>query len=160
MQTTFTIDQIGTAHADDENGFYIQLYDEYRSALLGLDGFSHATILWWFSKCDDEASRRTRIEEKPYKKGPAKLGVFATRSPLRPNPIAVSVAQITFIDIEQGILGLTYFDAIPDTPILDIKPYTPSVDRVEQPSVPDWCRHWPSSAEQSGDFDWENEFNF
>lgn len=35
-----------------------------------------------------------------------------------------------------------------------------SIDRVEEPSVPDWCSHWPKSAEQSGDFDWAAEFNF
>lgn len=44
--------------------------------------------------------------------------------------------------------------------ILDIKPYTPSVDRVEKPNVPKWCSHWPMSYEESGDFNWEDEFLF
>jgi hypothetical protein len=44
--------------------------------------------------------------------------------------------------------------------VLDLKPYTPSIDRVESPSVPEWCDHWPKSYEESGGFDWEAEFNF
>ena len=46
-----------------------------------------------------------------------------------------------------------------DSIILDLKPYTPSVDRVEKPSIPEWSSHWPLCCEESGDFDWENEFN-
>jgi tRNA (Thr-GGU) A37 N-methylase len=44
--------------------------------------------------------------------------------------------------------------------VLDLKPYMPSVDRIEKPKVPNWCSHWPKSYEESGDFDWEAEFNF
>ena len=40
------------------------------------------------------------------------------------------------------------------------KPYTPSIDRIENPGTPQWCSHWPKSYEESGDFDWEAEFNF
>ena len=47
-----------------------------------------------------------------------------------------------------------------DSIILDIKQYTPSIDRVENPNVPTWCRHWPLSYEESGNFDWEDEFLF
>jgi tRNA (Thr-GGU) A37 N-methylase len=44
--------------------------------------------------------------------------------------------------------------------IIDVKPYIPSIDRVENPIVPKWCSHWPLSYEESGNFDWENEFLF
>jgi len=47
-----------------------------------------------------------------------------------------------------------------NSPVLDIKPYIPSLDRVENPIVPDWYEHWPKSCEESGDFDWESGFNF
>ena len=57
-------------------------------------------------------------------------------------------------------MGLAYIDAENGTPVLDVKPYTPSLDRVERPDVPGWCAHWPKSAEASGDFDWEKVFNF
>ena len=58
------------------------------------------------------------------------------------------------------MIGLAYIDANDNTPLLDIKPYTPSMDRIESPTVPDWCSHWPKSLEESSDFPWENEFNF
>ncbi|MDR0958673.1 MAG: tRNA (N6-threonylcarbamoyladenosine(37)-N6)-methyltransferase TrmO, partial [Clostridiales bacterium] len=54
---------------------------------------------------------------------------------------------------------LTYIEAFDGSPVLDIKPYTPSLDRVELPNVPDWCSHWPKCYEQSGDFEWESEMN-
>ena len=57
-------------------------------------------------------------------------------------------------------MRIAYIDAHDNTPILDLKPYTPSFDRLEALVVPDWCRHWPMSLEQSGEFNWENEFNF
>lgn len=104
---------------------------------------------------------RTILEApKPYKKGPALMGIFSTRSPMRPNPIALSTVQVLNIDHEKGIIEIAYIDAHDGTPLIDIKPYTPSMDRVENPSVPKWCGHWPKSYEQSGDFDWQSEFNF
>jgi len=144
----------------DEDGFAMRIEPRYIPALQGMDGFSHAQILWWFDGCDNEESRNMLTEAKPYVRGPAMLGTFATRSPNRPNPLALSCAQITYIDHENGIVGLAYIDANPGSPVLDIKPYTPSLDRVEQPLVPEWCAHWPKNCESSGDFDWESEFNF
>ena len=102
----------------------------------------------------------TLLEEKPYVKGSARIGVFATRSPMRPNPIAVSSVGIAYVDEATATVGLYFIDAYPGSPVLDLKPYTPSIDRVESPSVPELCTHWPKSYEESGDFDWEVEFNF
>jgi tRNA (Thr-GGU) A37 N-methylase len=80
------------------------------------------------------------------------MGVFATRSPERPNPIALTTTEVMSIDFEEGIIKVTFFDANDNTPILDIKPYTPSFDRVETPDVPVWCSEWPKSTEESGNF--------
>ena len=63
-------------------------------------------------------------------------------------------------DYMSGLIQIAYIDANDKTPILDIKPYTPSLDRVENPQVPDWCSHWPHSLEESASFAWESEFNF
>lgn len=153
------IHPIGILHGT-EDGFFLQLEPKYLSALEGLDGFSHVQILWWFHGCDTPDARNLLTEEKPYTHGPSRLGVFATRSPNRPNPIALSCAAVTFIDHENGVIGLAYIDAQDGSPVLDIKPYTPSLDRVEAPETPAWCAHWPKNCETSGDFDWENEFNF
>lgn len=148
-------------HAECGAGEYrIVLEEPYRSGLSGLEGFSHLEILWWFNGCDNAQDRSVLTVEKPYVKGPETIGTFATRSPERPNPIGVSVCEVTKIDYERGIVTLAYFDAFTGTPILDIKPYTPSADKVEAPTVPDWCSHWPKNYEQSGDFPWEKEFNF
>lgn len=159
MDNSFTVKQIGVICADD-NGFRLELAPLYKEALNGLEGFSYINILWWFSGCDNEADRSVLSEAKPYTKGPATLGAFATRSPQRPNPIALSCAYVTYIDADNGVVGLAYIDADDQSPVLDIKPYTPSLDRVEAPEVPAWCKHWPNNVETSGDFDWESEFNF
>jgi len=62
--------------------------------------------------------------------------------------------------VDNGVIGLAYIDADDQSPVLDIKPYTPSLDRAETPRVPEWCGHWPKNVESSSDFDWESEFNF
>ena len=88
------------------------------------------------------------------------MGIFATRSPIRPNPIALTTAPVTYIDYENGVIHIAYMDANDNTPVLDIKPYTPSMDRIESPAVPAWCSHWTISQEESAAFPWEAPFNF
>lgn len=86
--------------------------------------------------------------------------MFAARSPERPNPIAVSSAAIAYVDEEKGVVGLYWIDALDGTPVLDLKPYTPGIDRIERPRTPARCAHRPRSYEESGGFDWAAEFNF
>ncbi len=143
-----------------EEGMFLALKKEYAAALKGLEGFRHIQVLWWFSKTDTVTERNVLEVKKPYKKAPQTVGVFATRAPERPNPIALTTAQVIHIDSENGMIQVAYIDAEDGTPILDIKPYTPSLDRVEVPGLPQWCSHWPSCVEESGEFDWESEFLF
>jgi tRNA-Thr(GGU) m(6)t(6)A37 methyltransferase TsaA len=143
---------------DDET--IIKLEKEFIPALSGLDGFGYIQVIWWFDGCDNADSRSKLMEKKPYKNGPDTLGIFATRAPERPNPIALTAVYVTYVDYDNGIIGLAYIDANDGSPVLDIKPYTPSLDRVEAIAVPDWCANWPKCVEESGKFDWENEFNF
>ena len=85
---------------------------------------------------------------------------LASLPPVRPGgPLALSCAGIIGLDEENGVIRLDYLDADDGSPVLDIKPYTPSLDRVEHPAVPVWCSHWPESVEASGDFDWEREIS-
>jgi len=155
----FRLDPIG--RVESEHGeFKVVLDKKYKDALIGLDGFTHAQIIWWFDGCDNEKDRSVLVNDKPYTNGPDVIGTFATRSPQRPNPIAVSVAEIVSVDTDTATVNLGYIDALTGTPVLDIKPYTPSADRVETAGVPAWCAHWPKSYEQSESFDWEKEFNF
>ena len=144
----------------NEKGMYLELEKEYIPALTNLSGFGCVNVFWWFHKNDNAQSRANLVESSPYKGSPDRLGIFATRSPERPNPIALTCVHVTYIDMENGIVGLAYIDAEDGSPLLDIKPYTPSFDRVEHPSVPDWCAGWPKNVETSGDFDWGSVFQF
>ncbi|AFQ43951.1 SAM-dependent methyltransferase [Desulfosporosinus meridiei] len=155
----FEITPIGKINLNDD-GMFIELEPRYIPALQGLDGFSHINVIWWFSDFDNEETRNIFETHQPYKNAPPVMGIFATRSPIRPNPLALTTAQVIGIDYAKGILQIAYIDANNGTPVLDIKPYTPSLDRAEIPSVPQWCSHWPKSLEESEDFNWENEFNF
>ncbi len=155
----FTIKSVGKVHIDD-GGMRIELKKEYIPALTNLEGFGYINVLWWFSQTDHFDARSKLTEKSPYKDSPELLGTFATRSPERPNPIALTCSYVTYLDCEKGIIGLAFIDAEDGTPVLDIKPYTPSFDRVENPIVPQWCADWPKSVETSGDFDWGSVFNF
>ncbi len=154
-----TVNPIGTVR-QGKDGALIQLFPQFSPALLELDGFSHIIITWWFSGCDDPASRKRVLVPKPYRDGPELMGTFATRSPERPNPIAISTTRLLSIDHAAATLRLAYFDADDGTPVLDVKPYTPSLDRVDKPIVPGWCARWPRSYERSGEFDWESVFQY
>ncbi|MNN86993.1 putative tRNA (adenine(37)-N6)-methyltransferase [compost metagenome] len=68
--------------------------------------------------------------------------MFATRSPVRPNPLGLTVARILSVDLDQGIVEVSGLDAYPGTPVLDIKAYFPSTDRVRQVRVPEWATSW------------------
>lgn len=143
-----------------EGMFQILIDKDHRTGLLGLEGFSHLTVIWWAHLFDKEEYRHILQTDAPYKKGPDRIGIYATRSPVRPNPVAVSHAQIISVDIEEGVITVPYIDTEEDTPVLDIKPYHPSEDRIRDVRVPAWCDHWPKWYEDSGEFDWEAEFNF
>lgn len=154
-----TLHPIGTI-CHNEKGSFIKLDRDYIPGLQALEGFSHINVLWWFSNFDGEEFRSLLQAEQPYKNAPKVMGVFATRSPTRPNPIALTASEIISINMETGMIQLAFIDADNNTPVLDIKPYTPSLDRIEHPGVPEWCSQWPKSAEESGSFDWEGIFNF
>lgn len=150
------IKEIGKVKQDN-GAVYLELLPEYQEGLVGLEDFSHLYVLYWFHHLDIPELREATIS-KPYTNGPEKLGTFATRGPLRPNPIALSAAKI--LKLQANKVYLDYLDAEEGSPILDLKPYTPSSDVLENFQGPDWCQHWPQSYESSGDFDWAAEFNF
>lgn len=153
---TFRISPIGYVRAGEE-GFRLEIGREYLAGLKGLEGFSHVIVFWWFHKFDGAGYRKTVECDRPYRKGPGRIGVFATRSPVRPNPIACSVAPILGIDRAAGRIVVPWIDADDGTPIVDLKPYHPSGDRVRDAAVPAWCGHWPKWYEDSADFDWGAE---
>ncbi len=155
--STFNISPIGYVRASAD-GFRLEIKPEYRPALKGLEGFSHIDVIWW-AQLFDEAQYRAIVDcDQPYKTAPAKLGIFATRSPIRPNPVAVTPAAVLNIDYERGMIYIPYIDAEDGTPVIDLKPYHPCTDRIKQVSLPAWCSHWPQWYEDSATFDWAAEF--
>ncbi len=158
MKNSIQVNSIGSIHS--ENGlFYIQVKDEYKEGLTSLNGFSKLQVVWWGDLFDASKERFELIIDQPYKSSPKEVGVFATRSQFRPNPILITTIIVEKIDFEKGIIYTPYIDAENDTPLLDIKPYH-LYERVENCVVPEWCNHWPSSSENAASFDWANEFNF
>lgn len=157
MDRTFSLAAIGTIVADGP-GFAIDLNPRFTAALHGLDGFSHAHVLWWADSSATDEDRALLVCQRPYTNSEADFGVFATRSPARPNPIAMSVVAIGAVDPNGGHVSVPYIDAEPGTPVLDIKPYFPASDRIMEVTTPDWCAHWPKDYEGSTAFDWAGEF--
>ena len=99
------------------------------NALRGLEGFSHIWLIWDFSEVRDKGW--TPTVRPPRLGGNRRLGVFATRSPFRPNPIGLSCVRLAGIDphTERGpVLRVRGADLMDGTPIYDIKPYLPYSD--------------------------------
>ncbi|MBQ6321504.1 MAG: tRNA (N6-threonylcarbamoyladenosine(37)-N6)-methyltransferase TrmO [Lachnospiraceae bacterium] len=114
-----------------EAGGRIVFEKEYRdpNALKGLDAYSHIWLLWEFSKAIRENWSPTVLP--PRLGGNTHMGVFATRSPFRPNPIGLSCVKLERIDREdpQGpVLYVSGVDLLDGTPIYDIKPYLSYTD--------------------------------
>ena len=158
MKNDIQINPIGTIHAVNYQ-FTIELFENYRSALKNIEGFSHLQIVWWGNLFDKSEYRSIMVSEKPYTSGPEELGIFATRSQYRPNPILITTISVRKIDQVKGIITTPFIDAEDNTPVLDIKPYH-LYERVKKCSVPDWCKHWPENYEDSANYNWQKEFSY
>ena len=99
---------------------WIELKDEYVAGLKDLDGFSHAIIIYYFHK-----SRKTHLCAKPFLEN-NEHGIFAIRSPNRPNHIGLSVIKLE--GIEKNFVHFSEVDVLDGTPVLDIKPYVKQFD--------------------------------
>jgi len=134
---------IGVVERVDGETSKIQVYSEFCEALKGLDMFSHIIILYWLHLRDNDTNRRTLRVVPRMHQGAPEVGVFACRSPSRPDPIGLSVAEVSKID------GCSIFvrelDAVEGTPIIDIKPYRPRADSIPQATTPEWALHGPKT---------------
>ena len=144
---TYELHPIGAVERA-ETKTLLRIDEQYRDGLQGLEDFSHAQVLWWFDRYDDEEHRGQTTAHPPFDAPP--LGVFAIKSPMRPNPIALTVVKILSVDREAGTIIVPRIDAFDGTPILDIKGYMPAVDRVTDARVPDWAAGWPDAMPDEG----------
>jgi tRNA (adenine37-N6)-methyltransferase len=105
-------------------GGRVEIDEAYRAGLAGLDGASHLILLTWLHH-----SPRNLILQKP-RHATATRGVFALRSPARPNPVGVHVVRLLGLDAASGVLTLEAIDVLDGTPLIDLKPYYASTDSV------------------------------
>lgn len=132
----FTIEPIGCVRTNDASA-WIELDKRFEGALMGIEDFSHVWVFWWFDRNDTPAKRGIlQVHPRGEKRNPL-TGVFATRSPARPNLIALSLCKVQ--SIERNILRIEKIDAFDGTPVVDLKPYLPDLDRVEDVKLPDWA---------------------
>ena len=104
---------------------------QYRNvdALRGLNDFSHLWLVWGFSKAKKENWSAT--VRPPRLGGKVRMGIFATRSPFRPNPIGLSCVKLEAIETDKKlgpVITVSGIDMLDGTPIYDIKPYLPHID--------------------------------
>jgi tRNA-Thr(GGU) m(6)t(6)A37 methyltransferase TsaA len=102
----------------------VVLDSEFEPGLQDLDGFSHLVLLYHFHRAG-----KTHLKVKPFLDG-EKKGVFATRAPRRPNGIGLSVVRL--LNIRDNVIEVQNVDMLDGTPLLDIKPYIPDFDQVDE----------------------------
>lgn len=132
---------IGSAHNREKKHFGgwdkvttdLIIDKQYQGALMGLADYSHLIVIYWMhdvKTCDIRHVPQGKVDEVP------EVGIFACRCAQRPNPIGVSTVEL--VSINDNIVKVKGLDVISDTPILDIKPYTPQYDAVAEAKVPGW----------------------
>ena len=135
MKDRYDVFPVGVVKKENEN-VRIEVYKEYRDALLGLDDFSHITVCYWFHENDTPEKRNTmQVHPKKDKQNPLR-GVFATHSPLRPNLIALSICKI--LSIKDTTIFIEKIDALDGSPVIDIKCFIPSRALKSDIKLPDW----------------------
>ena len=145
---SFHVFPIGYVHRE-KGRTVLKILEPFVPALKELEHFSHVQVLWWLSSFDDDMFREVmQSEHTPYE-APV-LGMFACRSPVRPNPIGLTTAEILRVDHVQGEVEIINIDAFDGTPILDLKAYFPSCDRVKDVRVPQWAAEWPDWLPEEG----------
>lgn len=117
---------IPVGYVGKEGGTFIEILPEFREATEGLAEGDWIKLVLWFHKSDRPEKRRVlKVHPCGNPENPQR-GVFATRSPVRPNPIALYTVRIH--RIEEGKLYIDEIDAFDGTPVLDIKPFVERLD--------------------------------
>jgi len=105
----------------------IVVYRQYTPGLRDLDGFSHIILLYHFHKISE-----MKLEVTPFL-DTRTHGVFSTRAPSRPNSIGLSIVKL--MRIESNVVHIEDVDILDGTPLLDIKPYVPDFDQVQDVTI-------------------------
>ncbi len=121
----------------------IHLLPRYAKGLGGLQGYSHIIVLFWVHK-----AKEWKMPKDHHK--PPHVKLFATRMPVRPNPIGISVVELLDFSADSGEIVVKGLDALDGTPVLDIKPYIPNFDSYPEACVPDWVKEHLDSHYHDG----------
>ena len=109
--------------------------ENLKEALSRIDEFSHIIVIYWMHKLSPSQRSIIKVHPKANQNLPL-VGVFASRSPARPNPIGVTTVKL--LEHRDNVLKVTGLDAIDGTPVLDIKPYIPGDDSSTEAKTPGW----------------------
>jgi len=110
----------------------IEFKEKYVEGLKDLDGFSHVYLIYYFHKI-----KKHQLSVVPFNdKNNQKRGVFATRTPMHPNGLGLSVVEL--LDVSGNIVTIRGVDILDGTPLLDIKPYIENFDKVEDSVRSGW----------------------
>jgi len=112
----------------------IVLREDLSGALEGIQDFSHIFIIFWMHEVAEEERRILKSHPRGREDLPL-LGVFATRTPHRPNPIGLTLVKL--LKVKNNVITVRGLDAFDGTPVLDIKPFD-YWDMVEDARVPEW----------------------
>jgi tRNA-Thr(GGU) m(6)t(6)A37 methyltransferase TsaA len=125
--SVYSVHPIG--HVEKHNSkTTVVLKQQYLPGLLRLDDFSHVWVIWWFDQ-NDTPEMREILQVHPRRDSRNPLsGVFATRAPVRPNLIGLTLCRI--IAVNENVLEIDGIDAFDGTPVLDLKPYIPSMESI------------------------------
>ena len=136
MMNTYAIHPVGTVHTRGDEA-WIEIFPEYQDGLLGLEGFSHIIVLYWFHENDTPEKRQTlRVHPRGDDANPL-TGVFATHAPVRPNLIALTRCRI--LAVTGNLIRVDEIDARDGSPVIDIKSYFPETVSRDDIKLPDWA---------------------
>jgi tRNA-Thr(GGU) m(6)t(6)A37 methyltransferase TsaA len=115
---------------------WIEIFDAYRDALLGLEQYSHIVVIFWFHKNDTPQYRRTlRVHPRRNPQNPL-TGVFATHSPKRPNLLGLTCCRCAAV--EGTRIRIDAIDALDGSPVIDIKGFIPDEKLQASIRLPAW----------------------
>ena len=142
--TAITIEPIGLVHTDVAERDVprrrrsmvseVEIFEPYAAGLEGIEDYSHLYVLFWMHQVD-RSTFRSLVQ--PHGGDGSAAGLFATRSPRRPNPVGLAVVEL--LERNGPRLTVRRLDAFDGTPVIDIKPYDP-YDVFEDVRVPEWWK--------------------
>jgi len=125
---------VGDEVRDRENISELIIREDLTEALDGIEDFSHIFVIFWMHRISNEERKTLRVHPRGKKDLPL-LGVFATRTAYRPNPIGLTLVEL--VRVEGNTITVRGLDAFDGTPILDIKPFD-HWDMAQDARVPEW----------------------